>query len=102
MTIVTANAESASATPVISHNRRRAQPWRIIATIVVGLYVLISIMPVVSIVLGAFKTTSQISTDPLGLPNPVEWSNFVKGWNGVAVGNAMSTYFFNSILFTVA
>jgi raffinose/stachyose/melibiose transport system permease protein len=102
MTAVTAIAESTGTTPALYHNRRRVQPWRIVATIVVGLYVLISIMPVVSIVLGAFKTTSQISTDPLGLPSPVEWSNFVKGWNGVAVGNAMSTYFFNSILFTVA
>jgi raffinose/stachyose/melibiose transport system permease protein len=73
-----------------------------IATLLVALYVLLSIMPVVSILLGAFKTTVQISTDPLGLPRPIQWDNFIRGWEGVAVGNAMSTYFLNSIVFSIA
>ncbi|MEO5314679.1 carbohydrate ABC transporter permease [Pseudarthrobacter sp. CC12] len=72
-----------------------------IATLAVAVWVATSVAPVLTILLGALKTQTQISSDPLGLPNPLRLDNFIRGWEGVAVGEPMSTYFMNTIVFSV-
>lgn len=82
--------------------RRKHGPGAIVATVAVAAFVLINILPVISILLGSLKDTTQIAGDPLGLPNPVRFDNYLRGWEGVAVGESMSTYFVNTIIFSAA
>ncbi|WP_460532373.1 carbohydrate ABC transporter permease [Humibacter ginsengiterrae] len=51
--------------------------------------------------LGSLKTTTQIVSQPLSLPNPIQFGNYARGWAGVAVGESMSTYFLNTIAFSI-
>lgn len=76
--------------------------WSWLATIVIALYALLTVVPVLSIFLGSFKSTTQIAGDPLGFPNPIRFDNYIRGWNGVAVGESMSVYFWNTALFSFA
>lgn len=100
-TTLTPHAPTGGDTPA-RPNRRRIRWGSWIATLVVAVWGAGAILPVLSIVLGSFKESRQISIDPLGLPHPIKWSNFATGWKGVAVGDAMSTYFINTVLFTVS
>ena len=81
--------------------KTRYSAGAIIVSIIVFLYVLMGILPIISIVLGSLKNTTQIVGDPLGLPSPVQFDNYVRGWAGVAVGESMETYFINTIAFSV-
>jgi ABC-type glycerol-3-phosphate transport system permease component len=102
MSITTARpaaATNAAAAPARRTSRPGVGP--IIVSIIVALYVLIGILPIISIVLGSLKSTTQITGDPLGLPNPMRFDNYVRGWKGVAVGESMNTYFVNTIAFSV-
>ncbi|MEA5052083.1 MAG: carbohydrate ABC transporter permease [Propionicimonas sp.] len=58
-------------------------------------------LPVFTVLSGSLKTSNQITTDPLGLPNPVDFTNYIRGWNGVAVGEPMWVYLLNTAVFTV-
>jgi ABC-type glycerol-3-phosphate transport system permease component len=73
-----------------------------VATLVVAAFALLILVPVITIFLGSLKSTEQIAADPLGLPSPFRFENYVQGWNGVAVGESMSTYFLNTALFSIA
>lgn len=79
---------------------RRLKPGTIIATALVIVWIILSVLPVATIVFGSVKTAKQITTDPLGWPSPFSWDNFRRGWEGVAVGESMSVYFVNTILFS--
>jgi len=73
----------------------------IVVSIIVFIFVLIGILPIISIILGSLKSTTQIVGDPLGLPIPLQFGNYARGWAGVAVGESMSPYFVNTVAFSV-
>jgi ABC-type glycerol-3-phosphate transport system permease component len=72
-----------------------------VVTVLVALYVVVTNLPVFTVFTGSLKTSNQITTDPLGLPSPMDLSNYVRGWNGVAVGQPMYVYLWNTVMFTV-
>ncbi|MEA4943822.1 MAG: carbohydrate ABC transporter permease [Propionicimonas sp.] len=81
--------------------KRRIRLGAILATTFIGAYVLVINLPVFTVLSGSLKTSNQITTDPLGLPNPVDFTNYIRGWNGVAVGEPMWVYLLNTAVFTV-
>ncbi|MFE4545463.1 carbohydrate ABC transporter permease [Arthrobacter sp. NPDC056727] len=91
-----------STAPTARKRFRLRSPGSVVVSIVIAAYVLISVLPVLTIILGSLKTTQQIVGDPLGLPNPIQFDNYIRGWNGVAVGESMSTYFLNTTVFSAA
>ncbi|MCC3765655.1 carbohydrate ABC transporter permease [Glycomyces sp. TRM65418] len=54
---------------------------------------LMVIIPVAWIVLTSFKTTREIATDPLGLPESFQWENYANAWTTGNIGG----YFINTI-----
>lgn len=84
----------------LPRSRGRALSW--LAAMAVGLYVLSTVFPIYTVLVGSLKTTSEVASDPLGLPSQLVWQNYVDGWNGTAVGQSMSTYFWNTQLFTAS
>ncbi|GAA1976973.1 carbohydrate ABC transporter permease [Nocardioides panacihumi] len=71
------------------------QPWGSPATYFIALVVIgLTLAPVVYIVLGGFRTNSQITTDPAGLPHPWKLSNYTD----VLGSSTFWTEFFNSAL----
>lgn len=95
---------SATMTEAPAHRDRmvripRLNVGSILLFILCGTWALIVMMPVIATLLGSLKTTTQIVSDPLGLPIPPHWENFVSGWEGVVVGEPMSTYFVNTIYY---
>lgn len=61
-----------------------------VALVVVAL----TIAPIVYIVLGGFRTNSQITVDPSGMPNPWVWSNY----SDILTSSTFWTEFLNSTL----
>jgi raffinose/stachyose/melibiose transport system permease protein len=62
------------------------------------LIAVIQILPIIWLFLFSLKNNNQIfSGAPFGLPNPVEWVNYVQAWTIGHVG----MYFLNSTLYTV-
>lgn len=57
---------------------RPGHRWLVLpATYVVFLVVLaLTLVPIVYVIVGAFRTTAQINTSPNGLPHPWVWSNY--------------------------
>ncbi|MFE5837299.1 carbohydrate ABC transporter permease [Arthrobacter sp. NPDC056493] len=91
-----------STAPTARRRFRLRSPGSVVVSIIIAAYVLISVLPVLTIILGSLKTTQQIVGDPLGLPSPIQFDNYIRGWNGVAVGESMSTYFLNTTVFSAA
>jgi ABC-type glycerol-3-phosphate transport system permease component len=87
----------------VSRRFPRLRVSSILLFALVAAWALIAVMPVITTFLGSLKSTAQISADPLGLPDRIHLENYVSGWNGVVVGEPMSTYFVNTVMFaTVA
>ncbi|WP_235008283.1 carbohydrate ABC transporter permease [Microbacterium timonense] len=74
---------------------RRATPavW-FVALVVIALM----LGPVIYIILGGFRTNSQITTDPGGLPDPWVWANYL----GVLTGGVFWQQVLNSAIVAVA
>jgi N-acetylglucosamine transport system permease protein len=70
-------------------------------SVVVLIYVLVGALPILSIVMGSLKSTAQIVGEPLGLPGGLHFDNYSRGWQGVAVGESMSTYLVNTVEFSL-
>lgn len=62
----------------------------------------LAIIPFALIVLLAFKSNTDIYTDPLGLFD-VDWypQNFVDAWNGAPGGQGFAVYLINSAIVTI-
>jgi raffinose/stachyose/melibiose transport system permease protein len=56
-------------------------------------FLLAAVMPLVGIVLTAFKTTNELSDSPFALPQAWRWQNFKDAWDGAR----FSTYFKSSV-----
>lgn len=65
-------------------------------------WTLLAVVPFALIVLLAFKSNTDIYTNPLGLVG-VQWQpqNFVDAWNGVPGGQGFATYLVNSVVVTI-
>jgi len=59
-----------------------------------GLFAFIALFPIVLLVLNSLKPAAQIVQDPLGLPHPIRWENFVHAWNHAK----FSRTFINSVI----
>jgi raffinose/stachyose/melibiose transport system permease protein len=46
-----------------------------------GLFAFIALFPIALLVLNSLKPAAQIVQNPLGLPDPIRWQNFVNAWN---------------------
>ncbi|MER9431502.1 carbohydrate ABC transporter permease [Mesorhizobium sp. M0166] len=46
-----------------------------------GLLAFIALFPIALLVLNSLKPAAQIVENPLGLPDPIRWENFVNAWN---------------------
>lgn len=55
------------------------------------LWALMVIVPVVWIVVSAFKTSREIASDPLGLPAAPHWANFANAWTNGHIGGYFLT-----------
>ena len=108
----TSHADGTSTTlpaPAASRGQKRSlrpgkaphSPGAIIASVIIFIFLLIGVAPIISIILGSLKTTTQIVAEPLSLPNPIQFGNYARGWAGVAVGESMSTYFINTVAFSL-
>lgn len=64
-------------------------------------WTLLSLLPFIAIVLLAFKSTTDIYTDPLGILG-VDWrpENFAEAWQGPPGGVGFSNYFLNTVIVT--
>lgn len=51
--------------------------WGTVAAYVVGaIIIVVTLVPLVYVILGGFRTTAQINTHPAGLPSPWVWENY--------------------------
>jgi N-acetylglucosamine transport system permease protein len=57
------------------------------------LWGLMIILPVIWIVVSSFKTTREIASDPLGLPEAIQWANYANAWTNGNIGG----YFLNTV-----
>jgi N-acetylglucosamine transport system permease protein len=57
------------------------------------LWALMVVIPVVWIILTSFKTTREIASTPLSLPESLHWENYASAWTNGNIGN----YFINTI-----
>src|SRR5580765_416332 len=63
------------------------------AILVIG----VTVVPLLFVVLGGFRTTPQINTDPAGLPSPWVWSNY----SGILSSGTFWRFLGNSALIAV-
>jgi raffinose/stachyose/melibiose transport system permease protein len=79
MTATTALPVKAAKRPQTSVNRERPEKWGSPVTYFIALLlVAVCLAPVVYIVLGGFRTNSQITTSPAALPNPWVLTNYAQ------------------------
>lgn len=66
--------------------------------VLLGILLSISwILPFFIVLFGSFKSRSEIFQDPLGLPETLQWENYVTAWESMDYG----TSFMNSLIITV-
>ena len=57
--------------------------------ILIGVACFTSLLPIVLAVMNALKTTVEISTNPLALPQQLHWENFASAWKNAALGPSL-------------
>ncbi len=65
--------------------------------VLLWIYAIASLSPLVIMVLNSFRTTKQMATDPLGLPDGLNMGSYQKAW----VTASFETYFLNSMFVTI-
>lgn len=91
MTVVVTDTEAVEAPPQMRASKKL--PWGSPAVYFVALLLIaVMLVPVAYIILGGFRTNSQITTDPAGLPNPWNLQNYLDVLSGgtfwLEVGNS--------------
>ncbi|PWM71115.1 MAG: ABC transporter [Bacillota bacterium] len=61
-----------------------------------ALFAILIILPLLWVLMSAFKTTSEIMSSPFAFPKQLAFENFVNAWQKASMGS----YFLNSILIT--
>ncbi|MGV1791084.1 ABC transporter permease subunit [Rhizobium lusitanum] len=62
--------------------------------ILLGIFAFLALFPIALLVLNSLKPAAQIVQNPLGLPQPIRWQNFVNAWNHAK----FSKTFINSVI----
>ena len=65
--------------------------------LVVVLVVVITVVPMIFVIEGGFRSTAQINASPVGLPHPWVWSNYTS----VLFSSAFWRFLFNSVFIAV-
>jgi raffinose/stachyose/melibiose transport system permease protein len=65
--------------------------------VLLWIYAIASLSPLVIMVLNSFRTTKQMATDPLGLPDSLNLGSYQKAW----ITASFETYFLNSMFVTI-
>ena len=65
--------------------------------VLLWIYALVSLSPLVIMVMNSFRTTQQMATDPLGLPEGINFGSYQKAW----ITASFETYFLNSMFVTI-
>ena len=68
-----------------------------ISYVVLAIGAIIALLPLAMMAVSAIKTSAEIVANPLSLPHVPQWSNFVRAWRDVDMGEAL----FNSLKVTV-
>jgi raffinose/stachyose/melibiose transport system permease protein len=66
----------------------------VMSYILLSLFAFVALFPIALLVLNSLKPAAQIVQNPLGMPNPIRWQNFVNAWNHAK----FSKTFVNSII----
>lgn len=69
---------------------------KILAYAVLGIYTIVVAYPILFMFFTSFKTNKEFFVNLFGLPQHIEWMNYVTAWN---IGK-LGTYFFNSVFVT--
>jgi raffinose/stachyose/melibiose transport system permease protein len=77
---------------------RRVTAGGVASSVFLWLYAIVSISPLLLMLSNSLRTTQDMARAPLGLPVPPNFASYQKAW----VTASFDTYFFNSILVTVA
>jgi len=86
------------ARPTVFARPRQQAGWRLSgAYALLCLYALVAIGPFLLVLLGSFRTNTQIINDPLGLPSGLNLGNYTRAWSTASMG----TYFLNSLVISV-
>jgi raffinose/stachyose/melibiose transport system permease protein len=65
-----------SGTPFLRVRERKRSPGNAFAYLAAILVVGVTVVPILYVILGGFRTTAQINTAPAGLPSPWVWDNY--------------------------
>lgn len=69
---------------------------RLGAHAVLWLYAAVAFGPILLVIIGSLRPSSDIIQNPIGLPGTVDLSNYVRAWASASMG----TYFLNSLIVT--
>lgn len=64
--------------------------------VVVGIFALLSSLPMLMVLMGSFRPNIDIVKNPVGLPTSFYFGNYQEAWVGASLG----TYFLNSVVVT--
>lgn len=56
--------------------RRRMSPGTVLAYLAALVVICLTLIPLLYVILGGFRTSAQINTDPAGLPHPWVWTEY--------------------------
>ena len=84
--------------PIHSSRFRRGKVNQIAIGTILWLYAFVAISPLLLMVYNSFRPSRDLRSAPIGAPNSLSFQSYIDAWE---VG-AFSTYFFNSVLVTVA
>ena len=73
---------------------RRVASW--LRDALFALLALVFMLPLIWTVIGSFRGASKLRTEPWGLPEALDWSNYVAAWKG-----QIGVYLLNSTIVTV-
>jgi raffinose/stachyose/melibiose transport system permease protein len=90
-------AERAVREPKAARSRKRWSPGEIVVVIVLSALVLIVASPVLYALLNSFRSYSEITIDPMGLPTSFSFDNYVQLFQQTDYGEAL----LNTLIITV-
>lgn len=87
----------AGTAPSPRRRRRRIRPGTPVTYLVALVIVAVTVVPLLFVIVGGFRTTAQLNTSPTGLPHPWVWSNY----EAIVTSGAFWRFMGNSALIAV-